>query len=160
MTLTVDQAISAILALINSRPTSPTKDEIASIVARVQAPAPSPCSRSTALGRDLLQHIAAAAKAVAAAKAKGQDIEDCQDAEDCLDRADAAIDVILARPARSPEHLVDLAIVARFRGDGEVYDLADVDEAGDADAAHVRIVRFLLKAAGIPEVACSVDGSV
>jgi hypothetical protein len=153
----IDEAANAILDLINSRPRTPSKAEIAAILAGMQAPALAP----TELGRELLRRIPAHAAAVAKDIAANgllyayADVgaRDEQVAKD-IDAAMEIVDAINAQPVTSLAHAVDCAIVSRFRSLDRDY---DHDEVEDHVAAHVAIVRFLLQAAGIPEASCSVS---
>jgi hypothetical protein len=140
----VDRAADAIVALINSRPSSPSKDEIAAIIARVAIGAFAPTELGRALLRFIPPFVAALAKADEEAAPTGY-----------IDRGSKIIDAILARPVASIAHLVDLAIVARFSSLDERYGADEVLE--DDEAAYVTMVRFLLQAAGIPEAACSIN---
>jgi hypothetical protein len=80
------------------------------------------------LGRELLNRIPAYAAAVA--KDAATDGKDAA-AEKCMEATLKIVDAILQRPVTPPAHLVDLAIVARFRSLDRGYD----DDTEDHEAA-------------------------
>ena len=110
--LTADQAVQAIIDLINSRPDSPTRAELAAIVAKAALPAPDASVPRLRAEWDALvaEFMAADAKCSALSAACGGRLTDEtaaaeDDAGEVEERVGACAQRILAEPTHTPADL-------------------------------------------------------
>jgi hypothetical protein len=148
------QIADAIVALINSRPRSPTREEI---MAALRGLVPDngndpPPLAPTELGRALIELLPAHAVAVWHGCHCAPDDPD-EDAICCWERRTWKPISELSREARN---IVDIAIAHRIGRAGEEDPSWDSKYGLDSDVLADRFVTIVLKAAGVSERLCSV----
>jgi hypothetical protein len=159
------QVADAIIALINSKPRSPTRHEIVAVLAGLTAINDNEEWKPTRLGHEMLASIPDYAEAAWYACCLG--IDDSR--EPAIQAHSTILSHSLHTQMKSATDIVDLAIAYRIAADGETpadvemsYRLrgeapASPEEMGSAElCASYQLARAVLKRAGIAEDACSV----
>ena len=169
----IEQTADAITALINSKPRTPTRDEIVSALAKLP-PAATPLLRPSELGRELIEKLLPAY--IEAVRYSSSSEIDDPDEDEFEAASSAAMDALFDRMHQAT-NIVDLAIACFIANDGdtpadklavakkqwEAFDRHEgYDEPQSAeevmdnkDIINYRLVSTILAMAGVDERQCS-----